>query len=124
MNDVLKSYIRKFMLVFFDDILVYSSSWAVHLQHVRAILQLIQHHQLFLKQSKCSFGAESVAYLGHIISGHGVAMDFIKVEVVSGWPTPTTVHALRGFLSLMGYYRKFIKSYGEVAAPLTKLLKK
>lgn len=112
------------MLVFFDDILVYSASWAEHLQHVRAVFLLMRHNQLALRHSKCSFGAESIAYLGHVISGQGVSMDFSKVKVVSTWPTPTTVCALHGFLGLTGYYHKFIKSYGEVVAPLTKLLKK
>lgn len=122
--NVLKAYICRFVLVFFDDILVYSSSWAEHLQRVRAVLQLMRHNQLALKRSKCYFREESVAYLGHIISDQGVAMDFSKVKAVESWPTSTTVRALRGFLSLTGYYRKFIKAYGEVAAPLNKLLKK
>lgn len=122
MNDVLKSYIRHFVLVFSDDILVYSSSWAEHLQHVRVVLTVVQQHKLALKRSKCPFGEELVAYLSHVISGQGVVMDPSKVEAVASWPTPTTVKALRGFLGLTGYYRKFIKAYGEVAAPLTKLL--
>lgn len=84
---------------------------------------MVHQNQLFLKRSKCSFGEGFVAYLGHIISAQGVAMYLSKIEAISSWPTSTTVRALCGFLGLMGYYRKFIKAYGEVAAPLTKLLK-
>ena len=124
MNDVLKSFIRRFVLVFFDDILIYSPTWAEHLQHVKAVLQLMRDHRLFAKRSKCYFGEPSVAYLGHIISAAGVAMDADKVAAVEAWPRPCTAKALRGFLGLTGYYRKFIAGYGGVAAPLTALLKR
>jgi hypothetical protein len=124
MNDVLRAFLRRFVLVFFDDILIYSSTWAEHLQHVRLVIQTLRHNKLAVKQSKCSFGASSIDYLGHIISNGVVAMDPAKVEAVQAWPRPTTVKALRGFLGLTGYYRKFIQNYGLVAHPLTQLLKK
>lgn len=124
MNEVLKDFLRKFVLVFFDDILIYSNLWAEHLQHVKLVFDTLRKHKLFIKRSKCSFGAPSVGYLGHIISGDGVSMDPSKVTAVEAWPRPTTVKALRGFLGLTGYYRKFIAGYGVVAAPLTVLLKK
>jgi hypothetical protein len=124
MNDVLKSYIRKFVLVFFDDILIFSKTWAEHLQHVKQVFQVLSDNKLFLKRSKCFFGKENVSYLGHIISRDGVAMDPAKIEAVEAWPRPQSLQALRGFLGLTGYYRKFIAGYGEVAAPLTALLKK
>jgi hypothetical protein len=95
------------VLVFFDDILIYSSTWAQHLQHVRLILQTLCHNKLAVKQSKCSFGTTSIDYLDHIISNGMVAMDLAKVEAVQVWPCPTTMKALRGFLGLMSYYRKF-----------------
>lgn len=123
MNDILKPYLRKFVLVFFDDILVYSSSWADHLQHVRAVFDVLRANQLAIKRSKCSFGESSVAYLGHVIAANGVAMDRSKVTAVVAWPRPRTVKALRGFLGLTGYYCKFVQGYGAVAAPLTSLLK-
>ncbi|WVZ68636.1 hypothetical protein U9M48_017555 [Paspalum notatum var. saurae] len=123
MNDILHAYIRRFVLVFFDDILIYSSSWAEHLQHVKAILQLLRSHGLFLKRSKCFFGESFVAYLGHIISAARVAKDPSKVAAVEAWPRPRTARALRGFLRLTNYYRKFITGYGGVARPLTALLK-
>jgi len=124
MNEILKAFIRKFVLVFFDDILVFSSSWADHLQHVRAVFDVLRANHLALKRSKCSFGKETVAYLGHVIGADAVAMDKNKVAAVEAWPRPCTVKALRGFLGLTGYYRKFVKGYGAVAAPLTALLKK
>jgi len=124
MNDVLRPYLRRFVLVFFDDILIYSSSWAEHLQHVSIVLHALRAHQLHLKRSKCSFGTTSVTYLGHVISVDGVAMDADKVAAVASWPAPRAARGLRGFLGLAGYYRKFIRDFGIIAAPLTRLLRR
>ena len=124
MNDVLRPFLRRFVLVFFDDILLYSSSWADHLRHLRAVLSELRHHRLFVKRSKCAFGVASVSYLGHIISEQGVAMDPAKVQAVLDWPVPRSARAVRGFLGLAGYYRRFVLNYGAIAAPLTALLKK
>ena len=124
MNDTLRLFLRRFVLVFFDDILVYSSTWANHLRHLRAVLDELRRHQLFVKRTKCSFGATAVAYLGHVISAAGVAMDPAKVQAIHDCPTPRSARAVRGFLGLAGYYRKFVHNYGTVAAPLTALLKK
>jgi hypothetical protein len=124
MNDVLRPFLRKFVLVFFDDILVFSRSWSEHLQHVKQVFQALRDHKLALKRAKYSFDIESVAYLGHIISAAGVAMDLSKVEAVAAWPPPRSLGALQGFLGLTGYYRKFIAGYGVVAAPLTALPKR
>ncbi|WVZ49391.1 hypothetical protein U9M48_000757 [Paspalum notatum var. saurae] len=124
MNMVLHPILCRFVLVFFDDILIFSNTWTEHLHHVRTVLTALQEHELYLKRSKCSFGAGTVAYLGDVISEHGVAMDASKVQAVLDWPTPRSVCALRGFLGLAGYYRKFVKDFGTVAAPFTQLLKK
>jgi hypothetical protein len=124
MNDVLRPFLRRFVLVFFDDILIYSKSWAEHLCHIRTVLEELQHHQMFLKRTKCAFGAATVGYLGHIISEDGVAMDPAKVQAIRDWPVPHSARAVRGFLRLVGYYRKFFHHYGAVAAPLTALLTK
>jgi len=124
MNGVLHDFLRRFVLVFFDDILIYSATWTEHLQHVRAVFNVLRVNHLAIKQSKCTFGEQAVHYLGHIITSDGVTMDPAKVEAVVAWPTPTTVCALRGFLGLTGYYRKFVRNYGVVKQPLTKLLKK
>ena len=86
------------------------------------ILNELRAHRLHLKRSKCSFGTTSVTYLGHVISADGVAMDADKVAAVATWPTPQSPRALRGFLGLAGYYRKYIRDFGLIAAPLTRLL--
>jgi len=124
MNSVMKPFLLKFVLLFFDDILIYSTTWAEHLLHLRAVFEALRQHTLFLKKSKCSFGTEAMGYLGHVISAHGIAMDAEKVQAVLSWPLPKTVRAVRGFLGLAGYYRRFIRDYGLIASPLTKLLRK
>ena len=86
MNFVLKPFLRRCVLVFFDDILIYSATWTEHLQHLRAVLDILREHQLHLKRSKCSFAATSVHYLGHVISPDGMAMDASKVVAVQSWP--------------------------------------
>jgi hypothetical protein len=118
MNSVLQPFLRKFVLVFFDDILVYSVSWTDHLQHLRAVFSVLRENHLHVKRSKCAFASSSVAYLGHVISATGVSMDEDKVAAVATWPQPASTRALRGFLGLAGYYRRFIKNYGTVAAPV------
>jgi hypothetical protein len=87
-------------------------------------LAKLQEHQLFVKRSKCEFGAQSVAYLGHVVSAEGVAMDRQKVQAVVDWPVPWSIQAVRAFLGLARYYRRFIAGYGDIATPLTCLLKK
>jgi hypothetical protein len=124
MNSVLGPFLRKFVLVFFDDIFIYSTSWTEHLQHIKKVLGVLRANNLHVKRSKCSFTTPTVSYLGHVISEKGVAMDASKVESVTNWPTPRSVKGLRGFLGLAGYYRRFIKDFGSIAAPLTQLLKK
>jgi hypothetical protein len=124
MNEVFKHQLRKSVLVFFDDILVFSPSWSAHLSHLEEVLQLLSQHKLFAKFSKCCFGLSKVDYLGHLVSGHGVEMDSSKVQAVMDWPVPSSLKQLRGFLGLTGYYRRFIKGYASLATPLTDLLKK
>ena len=108
MNTVLWPFLRKFILVFFDDIVIYSPSWSTHLQHINIVLTALREHHLRLKLSKCSFAQPTVNYLGHVISGQRVAMDNEKVAAVASWPQPRSVRGLRGFLGLAGYYRRFI----------------
>ncbi|KAJ4765914.1 polyprotein [Rhynchospora pubera] len=124
MNDVFKEELRKSVLVFFDDILVYSKSWEEHLQHLEIVFQKLRAHRLFAKMSKCAFGVERVDYLGYIISKDGVATDASKIEAIIHWPTPQNARGLRGFLGLAGYYRRFVKDYGVICKPLTQLLGK
>jgi hypothetical protein len=124
MNHVFRPFLRHFFLVFFDDILIYSKTWTDHLNHVDQVLRLLSQHHLFLKQSKCSSGASEVEYLGHLVGKDGIRVDPRNIESMQDWPHPKKLKSLRGFLGLTGYYCKFIKNYGNIAAPLTDLLKK
>ena len=124
MNDVFKPYLRKHVLVFFDDSLVYSKWIEEHKEHLKTVLQVLIDHKLYAKRSKCVFAASEVEYLRHVISVDGVKTDPKKITTMVEWPKPQTLKALRGFLGLTGYYRKFIKNYAQIASPLTDLSKK
>jgi hypothetical protein len=124
MNRVFHPFLCHFVLVFFDDILIYRKTWTYHLSHVDLVLHLLSQHQLFLKQSKCVFGASEVEYLGHLVGKDGIRVDPKKIEAMQEWSHPKTLKSLRGFLCLTGYYLKFVKNYGKIAAPLTTLLEK
>lgn len=124
LNNILSPLLRKFVLVFVDDILIYSKTLSDHVQHLQSVLQILTKHQLKVKSSKCSFAQQRLAYLGHIVSPNGVSTDEEKIQVVRNWPTPTCVKELRGFLGLAGYYRKFVRHYGLLSKPLTNLLRK
>eukprot|EP00253_Pinus_taeda_P011892 PITA_11892 len=124
MNSIFKPFLRKFVLLFFDDILIYSKSWKDHVEHVDRVLQLLEEKQLYAKRSKRFFGVQEVEYLGHIVSHEGVKVDPSKIKAFKEWKIPTSIKHLRGFLGLTGYYHKFVKNYGRIAAPLTTLLKK
>ncbi|KAH9745477.1 hypothetical protein KPL70_004086 [Citrus sinensis] len=124
MNDVFRPYLRKFVLVFFDDILIYSPSMESHQQHLALVLGILWANNLYANKKKCEFRRTQVAYLGHIISGQGVAADLSKIQAMNSWPTPTNLKALGVFLGLTGYYRKFVAGYARIASPLTDQLKK
>uniref|UniRef100_A0A2N9EXV4 RNA-directed DNA polymerase n=1 Tax=Fagus sylvatica TaxID=28930 RepID=A0A2N9EXV4_FAGSY len=124
MNDIFKNQLCKFVLVFFDDILVYSCTMQEHIQHLQITLDILRSHQLHVKREKCQFGQTEVKYLGHVISQEGVLLDSEKVSAMVQWPKPHNLKAMRGFLGSTGYYRKFIRNYGKIATPLTKMLKK
>ena len=108
MNEVFRPHLRKFVLVFFDDILVYSKGLEEHVIHLKAVLQILATHRLYAKMSKCVFVTNEVEYLGHIISGKGVKTNPKKIAVMVDWPMPKSLRVLKGFLGLTGYYRKFI----------------
>lgn len=123
-NHIFKPFLRKFVLVFFDDIHIYSLDWPTHLHHLDLVLNTLEQHELVAKHSKCAFGVQQIEYLGHLISKEGVATDPSKLKAIQQWPRPKTLKQLRGSLGLTGYYRRFIKNFGNVAKPLTNLLKK
>ena len=100
MNSIFKKFLRKLVLVFFDDILIYSKTWEEHLQHVDQALQLLEDHQLY---ARCAFGPKEVEYLGHIVSHEGVKVDPNKIMAIMEWPIPKTIKKLRGFLGLTRY---------------------
>ena len=124
MNEVFKECLKKFVLVFVDDILIYNRSLEEHQIHLFHVLQILENQQLFPNIKKCKFSQTSLEYLGHIISDQGVAADDIKIQVMLDWPVPLSIKDLRGFLGLTGYYRRFVANYGSIAWPLTELLKK
>ncbi|KAL4588404.1 hypothetical protein LXL04_001290 [Taraxacum kok-saghyz] len=124
MNEVFRPLLRNGVLVFFDDILVYSPTWSRHLELLSIVLALLHTHELVVNQKKSYFGIGSVEYLGHIIDKHGVSMDPAKIQSITDWPVPANVKGVRGFLGLTGYYRKFIQGYGKLAQPLTELTKR
>ena len=119
-----KPFFDHFIIVFIDDILVYSKSKGEHEQHLRIVLQTLREHRLYAKFSKCEFWLEKVTFLGHVISKEGVEVDPQKVDAVKQWPRPTSVTEIRSFLGLAGYYRRFVKDFSRVAAPLTRLTQK
>jgi hypothetical protein len=123
MNHVLHHFIRHFFFFLFDYILIYSKTWTTHLAHVDRVLHLLSQHQLFLKQYKCSFGTSEVDDLGHLVGKVSVRVDPKKIEAMQDWPHPKNLKILHGFMGLTGYHRKFVRNYGNIATPLTALLK-
>lgn len=124
MNKVFSAYLSKFVLVFFNDILIYSRTWDDRLNHLRIVFLVLKQNNRFLQEYKCSLGKSKVSYLGHIISAKGVMANAEKVEAMIQWPRPANIQALRGFLGLTVYYRKFVQNYDLIAAPLTNMLRK
>ena len=124
MNRVFRPYLDMFVIVFIDDILVYSRSEDEHSDHLRTVLQTLRDHKLFAKFSKCEFWLRSVAFLGHIISFEGIRVDPQKTEAVRNWPRPISPTDIRSFLGLAGYYRHFVEGLSSIASPMTRLTQK
>jgi hypothetical protein len=124
MNNLFRDQLRKFILLFFDDILIYSHSMTEHIDNLRTVFIILQTNLMYAKASKCVFCSPHVEYLGHVISAARVSTDPHKIEAILNWPLPCNIKQLRGFLGLTGYYRRFVKGYGIICKPLTQLLKK
>jgi hypothetical protein len=124
MNSIFILELDKFIIVFIDDILVYSKNEEDHVEHPRIVLTRLQDHQLYAKFSKCEFWLRTVTFLGHVLSEEGISVDPSKVQEVMDWKAPTTVHEVRSFLGLAGYYRRFTLDFLKIAKPMTSLLQK
>jgi hypothetical protein len=124
MNKVFMEELDEFVVVFIDDILVYSKSVEEHEKHLRVVLEKLRAHKLYAKFSKCEFWLEKISFLRHILTAEGVAVDPEKVETASNWRQPTNVSEIRSFHGLAGYYRRFIEGFSKIARPMTELLKK
>ena len=124
MNRVFKPYLDKFVVVFIDDILIYSKIHVEHGEHLRIVLQTLRTHQLYAKLSKCEFWLNSVSFLGHVISEGGCSGGSEEGRAVSNWPRPTNVTEIRSFLGMAGYSRRFVKDFSRISAPLTRPIRK
>ena len=124
MHRVFQPYLNCFVVVFVDDILIYSKSKEDHEGHLRIVLQPLREHQLYAKFNKCEFWLTKVRFLGHIVSASGVSVDPEKVEVVMSWERSKSVFEIRSFLGLAGYYRRFIEDFPRLAAPMMRLTRK
>ena len=124
MNRVCKPYLDKFVIVFIDDILIYSRTEQEHAEHLRKLLELLRKEKLYAKFSKCEFWLREVRFLGHVINKNGIQVDPSKVDAVMKWAAPKTATEIRRFLGLAGYYRRFIQDFSKVAKSLTKLTQK
>jgi hypothetical protein len=124
MNKVFMEYLDKFVMVFIDDILVYSRSEEEREGHLHLALQKLRDHKLYAKLSKCEFWLKQVAFLGHIISKVGISVDPSKIQDVLSWKAPTSVTDIQSFLGFVGYYRRFIEGFSKISKPITKLHEK
>ena len=124
MNKIFQTYLDQFVIVFIDDILVYSPNEELHAQHLRIILGVLREKGLYAKFSKCEFWLKQVAFLGHVVSKEGIQVDPSKIEAVVNWEPPKNVTEVRSFLGLAGYYRRFVEGFSLMAMPLTQLLQK
>lgn len=124
MNQVLKPFIGKFVVIYFDDILIYSKIEAAHYNHVQEVLAVLQANELYINMKKCSFLIDKLPFLGYVVSVDGIRVDEDKVRVVKKWPTPKTVSDVRSFHGLATFYRRFVRDFSNIVAPNTKCLKK
>ncbi|WVZ53115.1 hypothetical protein U9M48_004101 [Paspalum notatum var. saurae] len=124
MNEVLRAFIGKFVVVYFDDILIYSKSLPEHMDHLRAVFDALRAARLFGNIDKCTFCTDRVSFLGYVVTPQGIEVDEAKVQANRSWPTPTMVSQVRSFHGLAGFYRRFVPNFSTIAAPLNELTKK
>jgi len=124
MNRIFRPYLDQFVVVLIDDILIYSESREVHVDHLRVVLEILREHKLYGKLSKCEFWLDEVQFLGHVISTQGISVDPTKIETVVKWEKPQTVTEVRSFMGLVGYYKQFVEGFSKLLSPLTQLTRK
>lgn len=124
MNHILKEFIGKYVVVYFDDILIYSSSLDSHVIHVRSVLEVLRREHLYANMDKCIFCSDKLMFLGFIVSTQGIHVDDEKVKAIRDWPTPSSITEVRSFHGLASFYRRFVKDFSTIAAPLTEIIKK
>ena len=124
MNHILRPFLGKFVVVYFDDILIYSKSYEEHLEYVKAVLDVLRKERLYANFKKCNFCTNELVFLGFVISAQGMRVDKQKVKAIHEWPTPKSVGEVRSFHGLAGFYRRFMKDFSTIAAPLTELIKR
>jgi hypothetical protein len=124
MNHVLRAFIGKFMVVYFDDILIYSKNLTEHLDHLRNVLSVLRSEKLYANFKKCAFCMEKIVFLGYVVTAQGTEMDEEKVKAIRDWPTPKSVSEVRSFHGLSSFYGRFVKDFSTIAAPLNEVVKK
>ncbi|KAK1582355.1 hypothetical protein Q3G72_014203 [Acer saccharum] len=124
MNQVLRPFIGKYVVVYFDDILIYSKNEEDHMEHLRAVLEVLNENKLFINLKKCSWLTERLLFLGYVVSSEGILVDEEKVRAIRDWPKPKTVGEVRSFHGLATFYRRFVRDFSSVVAPITECLKK
>ena len=124
MNHVLREFIGRFVVVYFDDILIYSRNESEHCDHIRQVLQVLRDNKLYANLEKCTFAKDKVIFLGYVVSKNGVEVDSSKIEAIQNWPIPMNVSQVRSFLGLAGFYRRFVRDFSTIAAALNELTKK
>ncbi|PIK36128.1 hypothetical protein BSL78_27040 [Apostichopus japonicus] len=124
MNHVLRAFIGVFVVVYFDDILIYSKNLEEHASHLTSVLSVLRKEKLYANLKKCTFCTDNIVFLGFVISADGIKVDEEKVKAIKEWPSPKTVGEVRSFHGLAGFYRRFVKDFSTIAAPLTEVIKK
>ena len=124
MNHALRAFIGKFVVVYFNDILVYSKNLDEHINHLHCVLSVLRKEKLYVNLKKCSFCIDKVVFLGYVVSTKGIEVDEEKVKAIKEWPTPKSITKVRSFHGLASFYRRFVKDFSTLATPLTEIVKK